>query len=59
LGQTIKVGWEKMNEEERKTILELASLSKQLKKQLKKFLGKTEIKTNKKRINTNERIIRK
>jgi len=33
-----------MNEEERKTILELASLSKQLKKQLKKFLGKTEIK---------------
>ncbi len=36
LGQTIKVGWEKMNEEERKTILKLASLSKQLKKQLKK-----------------------
>jgi len=36
LGQTIKVGWEKMNEEERKTILKLASLSKQLKKQFKK-----------------------
>jgi len=36
LGQAIKVDWGKMNEEERKTILELASLSKQLKKQLKK-----------------------
>ena len=36
LGQAIKMGWEEMNEEERKTILELASLSKQLKKQLKK-----------------------